>query len=1055
LLLRRDLARVLALMLLSALLAAEASAEVAPWWLLTAPGQDQSQDTSPSSYEGERVMDVQFPGVTSEHDLREFQALVVQPAGQPLDRDLIRQSILKLYATGRFSDIRVEATRSAGGVSIAFVTVQAFFIGRVTVDGTPDRPTPSQVVNASKLQMGTVFTVEKLNTAMTNIQQLMQTNGFYRSSVTVDQQPRPETHQTDIVLHVHPGAQARVGKIKMSGDLIQSQSELEDVAKLHTGDLVTVRRVSDALDRLRKRFHKQDRLLAQISVAERTYRPAANVVDFKFLLARGPVVKITADGYKISRSVIKRNVPVYEESTVDDDLLNEGRRNLVNYMQSLGYYSATVNLAKQTSQNGGELDIVYSINAGPRHRLAAIHIAGNKYFSEELLRTRLQMQPADRFVYPRGRFSQGLLSSDVRGLENLYQSSGFRSVKVTGKVEDDYHGVENQLAVDLYIDEGPQILVEKLTILGAEKLSPTNFPALNTGEGQPFSENSIASDRDILLNYYFNLGFPNATFEASAKASDKPDRMDVTYTLKEGDQVFVDRVLYSGLVHTRSYVVDRELEMSPGDPLSQIAMLKTQQNLYDLGIFSQVDTAVQNPDGIEPSKNVVLSMQEAKRYTFTYGAGLEFQTGQPGVGTNQPLGSSGVSPLVSLEVTRLNFLGRNHTVSFKANVGTLQQRGLINYIAPRLLGSKKWRLSITTFYDNTIDVTTFVSQRLEGSVQAEQTLSRAASMTYKFAFRRVKASPPPGDSQIPISENLIPLLSQPVRVGGPGFTYILNRRDNELESTKGSYNTVDASIASSYFGSEADFSRLLIQNSTYYAFGKNRARDKKFVFARSTRIGLENTFGSTVILQPYQTCEDPTQTLCPGESLVPLAERFLAGGGNSDRGFGLNQAGPRDPQTGFPLGGSALFINNFELRFPPRVLPYVQDNLSFALFEDAGNVFTDGRTMLDNLLRWKQKNPGDCKNPGTATTQPGPATYCNYAYVSHAVGIGVRYKTPVGPVRFDFGYNLNPPVFPSCQSTPNPPGGGTSLYCKEPTAPYFVPQQASHFNVFFSIGQSF
>jgi outer membrane protein assembly factor BamA len=111
--------------------------------------------------------------------------------------------------------------------------------------------------------------------------------------------------------------------------------------------------------------------------------------------------------------------------------------------------------------------------------------------------------------------------------------------------------------------------------------------------------------------------------------------------------------------------------------------------------------------------------------------------------------------------------------------------------------------------------------------------------------------------------------------------------------------------------------------------------------------------------------------------------------------------------------------------------------------------------MLDNLLRWKQKNPADCKNPGTATTQPGPATYCDYAYVAHAVGIGVRYKTPVGPVRFDFGYNLNPPVFPSCQSTPNPSGGGTSLYCKEPTAPYFVPQQASHFNVFFSIGQSF
>ncbi len=1052
-LLRRDVVKALTVLLLSALFVGAVSAEPVLSFAATTEGQDNLA----SSYEGLTVTDVQFPGVKNEHDLQEFRALVVQPVGQPLDRDLIRQSIQKLYATARFSDIRVEATHTKeGAVSLAFVTVQNFFIGRVTVVGAPDRPTPSQIVNASKLSMGTVFTAEKLDSALTNIQQLMQANGFYRSSTLPNPQARPETHDMDIALRVHPGPQARVGKIEMTGDLIHSQAELEDMAKLHTGDLVTVRRVSDALDRLRKRFHKQDRLLAQISIADRTYRSQTNVVDFKFLLARGPVVKITAEGYKISRSTLKRNIPVYEESTADDDLLNEGRRNLLNYMQSLGYYSATVSLSKQTSANGGELDIIYTIDAGARHRLAAILISGNKYFSEDLLRTRLQMQPADRFVYPRGRFSQGLMSSDIRGIENLYQASGFRNVKVTGKVEDDYRGVENQLAVDLDIAEGPQTLVDKLTIVGAEKLSPGNFPALNTGQGQPFSENSIASDRDILLNYYFNLGFPNAAFEASAKpASGKPDRMDVTYALKEGDRVFVDHVLYSGLVHTRHYIVDRELEMSPGDPLSQIAMLKTQQNLYDLGIFSQVDTAVQNPDGDEPSKNVVLSLQEAKRYTFTYGAGLEFQTGQPGVGTNQPLGSTGVSPLVSLEVTRLNFLGRNHTVSFKANVGTLQQRGLVNYIAPRLLGSKNWKLSVTAFYDNTIDVTTFTSQRLEGSVQAEQTLSRAASMTYKFAFRRVKASPPPGDSQIPISESLIPLLSQPVRVGGPGFTYILNRRDNELETTKGSYNTVDASIASSYFGSESDFSRVLVQNSTYYAFGKNRSRDKKFVFARSTRIGVENTYGSTVILPPYQTCSDPTQTTCPGETLVPLAERFLAGGGNSDRGFGLNQAGPRDPQTGFPLGGSALFINNFELRFPPRVLPYVQDNLSFALFEDAGNVFTDGRTMLDNLLRWRQKNPADCRNPGGATSQPGPATYCNYAYVSHAIGLGVRYKTPVGPVRFDFGYNLNPPVFPSCQSTPDPPGGGTSLYCKDPTAPYFVPQQASHFNVFFSIGQSF
>src|SRR5262249_22310415 len=154
---------------------------------------------------------------------------------------------------------------------------------------------------------------------------------------------------------------------------------------------------------------------------------------------------------------------------------------------------------------------------------------------------------------------------------------------------------------------------------------------------------------------------------------------------------------------------------------------------------------------------------------------------------------------------------------------------------------------------------------------------------------------------------------------------------------------------------------------------------------------------------------------------------------------------------GFPLGGSALFLNSVELRLPPANLPYVQDNLSFALFWDAGNVFSDGRSMLDNLLRWRQKDPGNCMKESTAKT-------CNFSYVSHALGIGLRYKTPVGPVRFDFGYNLNPPVFPSCQLTPSTTGQPVSAYCQDNSARtlfYFVPRQASHLNVSFSIGQTF
>jgi outer membrane protein insertion porin family len=215
------------------------------------------------------------------------------------------------------------------------------------------------------------------------------------------------------------------------------------------------------------------------------------------------------------------------------------------------------------------------------------------------LRGFMRVQPSGR-VFSQGLYDQGLLSDDVRSLGDLYRTNGFEQVKITSHVTDNYGGKENQLAVSLHIEEGPQTLVGILQIVGNNSKLDEPFPDLNILPKEPFSESLIADDRDIILNYYFNDGFPDATFEASAKPeAGQPDRMDVTYAIKEGERVSVDRVLVSGLEFTRPNVVQRELQMEPGDPLSQIDMLETQRRLYDLGIFNQVDIAVQNPDGDE------------------------------------------------------------------------------------------------------------------------------------------------------------------------------------------------------------------------------------------------------------------------------------------------------------------------------------------------------------------------------------------------------------------------------------------------------------------------
>jgi outer membrane protein insertion porin family len=997
-----------------------------------------------SAYAGRTIQSIELPGV-ADHD--HLLQMIPQKAGQPLDRDQIRESIRILFGTGRFADIQAEVTPAGPDVVLTFTTSPNFFVGAVDVEGAPSHPNTNQILNATKFQLGELYTLDKLNRALQNVRQLMQENGYYRAGVTAESNSNSVTQQMNILLHITPGEPAHVGEVKVTGHSTFSPSQLQDVAKMRPGERVTAAHVTNSLQSLRKNFQKQQRVLAQVSIAEQKYRADSNAVDYTYLIEPGPVVLISAQGFRISHGLLKKEVPVYEENALDDDLLNEGKRNLLDYLLSRGHFDATVEIQKETGPD--TIRITYHIVPGLVHKFEVIEIAGNKYFSRQMLRSRLQIQPSGTFFF-RGRFSGALLKNDVANLQALYVSNGFREAKIQTKVDDNYRGVPNHIAVRIQIEEGPQTLVGAFHIAANQKIDAKSFPELNTTPGQPYSEQNLAKDRESILNYFFNHGFSNATLDIIAKPSPgEPNREDVTYNIQEGEQFFVHEVMAAGLEHTRDYVVQREIQVAPGQPLSQQELLDTQSKLYDLGIFNQVDMAVQNPEGSDPQKNVLVQMQEAKRYTFTYGLGLEFETGLPS-GTSSPTGSTGVSPRVGFDVTRLNVGGRDQTLTFQSHVGSLQQRGLISYEIPKLFNQDRFKIFYTVFYDNSLDVATFTSQREEGKIDLRQQigkplLNHSTSITYRFDYRYVKASH--------LASNFSPaefsLFSLPARVGGPGFTFISDKRDNPLESTKGQYFTLDGFAASSYFGSQANFARALGQDSTYYAFGRPK---HKFVFARSTTLGLEQVYQGSQVLPPG-ACQLSGLSLnsCPaGISVIPLPEVFFAGGGNSHRGFGLNQAGPRDPDSGFPVGGTALFVNSEELRFPQVSLPFLGEGFGFAIFHDMGNVFTAGHDMLKGLMRWHQPDPVQCV-PSSGVINTGCETFFNnsgYDFTSHAVGLGLRYKTPIGPLRFDFGYNLNPTgYFQGTVFSTSGPTTGQALF--------FETQHLRPFNFFFSIGQPF
>ena len=629
-------------------------------------------------------------------------ALIEQKPGTAIDREAIRRSIRRLYQTQLFETIDVvwepvqPQARSgvvgpdAGQIKLIFETTPRYFCGTLSIDGLPkDGPHATEMINSATLELGTRYSPEHISQTLERMHRLLEENGYYQAELTYREFPVPVLQQMNVRFHVVPGKLTHVGRVTLTGDSDISLDEIEDLADIRPGDKIQANQIQRALRRLRKRFQAGRRLTAQVGISH-SYNAASNTVDYTIEVRRGPEVRVVAEGAKITQGQMKRYVPVFQEGAVDEDLLNEGRRNLRDFLQTEGFFDARVNVREE--REDGDVKIVYQVDRGARHSLAGIKIDGNKYFDSRTIRERLSLQPAS-WTQPHGRFSQAILAVDVAAIKNLYVANGFPNVEVTTNV-DEFEGDPQRLFVDFRIVEGQQVLVRSLTITGNN-----TFPAellkrnLYIVPGQPYSEINVATDRDTLVNFYFNNGFPKVQFEVTAQPQQPtaglpdlqgrefaPRRMDVIYKITEGERVYVDNVVASGLVHARQSVVDRRFSIRNGDPLDQAKMVETQSRLYDLGVFNEVNMAVQNPGGQIDHKNLLYQIQEARRYTFQFGGGIEFSTGnQPG---GNPQGNTGVSPTVSFNATRLLFRGRDESLTLKTQVGNLIKRVLLSFDQP-------------------------------------------------------------------------------------------------------------------------------------------------------------------------------------------------------------------------------------------------------------------------------------------------------------------------------------------------------------------------------------
>jgi outer membrane protein insertion porin family len=1022
-------------------------------------GEGQTIDVGPGlttsvwEWKGLRVDKIQFEGVTFDATDTLPQTLA-QKVGTPLDPLQVRASLRRLFASGRYRDISVRGVRQGDAVTLIFAGVVRYYVGRVTIDGVKNERLATLLEFATKLSPGTAFNESQINAGAEGIKEILQQQGYYEPIMTADSKIDAPNDQVNVTYTVAIGPQARVGQIALAGpDAGLTLEEFRKKAKLKQGNKVTRDTASNAMERLRKLYQKKDRLEATVTLQQQTYDEQRKQVDYEFHANQGPEVKVAVEGAKISRSRLHLLVPIFQEGTIDNDLLNEGVFNIRDYELQQGYFDSKVEV-RVVGEGSAAESVVFTVDRGVKHKVVSVDLKGNKYFTDDLLLERMRVQKANAYQRS-GRYSPALVSSDVAAIQALYRANGFDEATVTTDVKDLATSAKGkplkagEIAVTYTIVEGQQQKFGTVALNGVDAGRMHDVRALmNSQPGQPFSLVTLSGDRDTVLQYYLSHGFDQVKVDIrQAKQAKDVDRTDVSLNVTEGQQVFVNRVLLSGVEKTKPKIVQAQVLVHAGDPLDQTALLQTQRNLYNIALFNEVIAAVQNPTGDAPEKNVLLQLTEAKRWNVTYGFGIEAQTGTPQSGmiseasciqlminpcnTLTQEGKTGFSPRVSLDVSRINLWGTDDSLTLHSSYGLLEQVAILTLQNPQLRGNKNFSASISGGYSNIQDITTFSASTLQGDFRITQRARRRDTFIYDFLYRRVAVDP----NTLQVSADLIPLLSQPVRVGGPGVTWFHDTRSpGPLDAVKGQYTTLQTFLASSKFGSQTNFWKIDGTNATYYQFGK-----LKYVIARSTRIGYEQSQGPNPNAG-NEACANPdpqgndllnTNASC---AAVPLPERLYAGGANSLRGFPINGAGPRDLQTGFPVGGTAAFVNSFEFRMPAPTLPLVGNSLNFVLFQDMGNVFQNASQMFPSFLRFNQPDRATCSNVS------GSIGTCNFNYFSEDVGLGARYKTPVGPIRLDFSYNLNPPVYPVIYDfNNNPPHEG----------------HAAHFNFFFSIGESF
>jgi outer membrane protein insertion porin family len=892
--------------------------------------------------------------------------LVETRAGQPLSMAAVRESITHLFTLGRFQDVQVDAVEANGGVELRYTLVPVQVVERVEFRGTRGL-SEGTLRDAVTQRFGRTPQLTRAREVLATLSAVYQDHGYFKASIRPEPESRPGGTGTILVFAIDAGPRAAIGKVDVEGNPPESQQNVLARLGLLPGRPYDRERIDQRIADYTKRLKSRGHFRAAVTETPRISEDG-RVADLTIVVDPGPLVTVRFEGDPLPADRRDDFAPFEREGSVDTDLIEDSVEHIRQYLQQQGFWKAEV--ASRLQENGDTLTIVFTVRKGSLYRVApdGVRISGNTALSTEETRPLIVLEPGDPYV-------SALLDATVGALQRLYRTRGFRWAEVKPAEEPVTENGATLIRPSIEIVEGPRAAIGDIVITGANALSEAEirrFMQLQTGS--PYYEPAITAGRDAVQVEYLNLGYTAADVKLTPGVSADRGRVDLTVAVTEGPQTIVDHVIIVGNRRTEDDIIRKALLLQVGAPLGLRDLLESRRRLSALGLFRRIDIRPIE-HGPPTRRDVLVTVEEAPATTVAYGGGLEATRRLRGDGEEQ----LEFAPRGFFDIGRRNLGGKNRSINLLTRTslrprddpddperdgrgfGFSEYRVVGIYREP---GALVWNadLTLTAAVEQGVR-SSFNFARKGVTADAVRRLTPTIRTSTRYSFSTTRTF----DVRLSDEEQAqIDRLFPQVRLSAVSAAVARDTRDDVAEPSRGTFVSGEASIASRALGGQVGFLKTYMQGFWF----KQLPGARRAIFATRAAAGLADGFPREA--QPTDADGRPIE----GPPIViedlPASERFFAGGDTTIRGFALDTVGAPNTITerGFPRGGNSVLILNAELRVP------VWKEIGAAVFTDGGNVFNRVTDFTFTELRG-------------------------------SVGFGVRYRSPIGPVRVDVGFKMD------------------------------------------------